>query len=124
MKNLAFFPGTNIAMKVPPHEYEKTVSFYKDILGFEKIDSPSPDSFESVAFKFGSKKLWIDKIEGISQAEIWLEVITNDTESAAKYFEENDCVRRDEIESLPQGFNGFWISNPANIIHLITEKGQ
>jgi hypothetical protein len=65
--------------------------------------------------------LWIDKIEGISQAEIWLEVITDDAETAAKYFDEKHCVRRDEIEKLPKGFRGFWIANPADIIHLITE---
>jgi predicted enzyme related to lactoylglutathione lyase len=117
----AFTPGKNLAMKVPVHEYEKTVSFYRDILGLEQVDSPSPNSYESVAFKFGDKKLWIDKIEGISQAEIWLEVITDDLETVAKYIEENKCVRRDEIEPLPKGLKGFWISNPANIIHLITE---
>jgi hypothetical protein len=31
-------------------------------------------------------------------------------------------VRRDEIEPLPEGFKGFWISNPANIIHLISQE--
>jgi len=121
MKKPVFTPGKNIAMKVPVHEYEKTISFYKDILGFEKVGSPLPDSFESVAFRFGDKNLWIDKIEGISQAEIWLEVVTDDIETAAKYCEENHCVRRDEVEQLPVGLRGFWISNPANIIHLITE---
>jgi catechol 2,3-dioxygenase-like lactoylglutathione lyase family enzyme len=40
MKKPEFTPGTNIAMKVPVHEYEKTLSFYRDILGFEKVDSP------------------------------------------------------------------------------------
>ena len=121
MKKPAFTPGNNIAMKVPLHEYEKTVSFYRDILGLEQDDSVSPDSFESIAFKFGDKKLWIDKVEGISQAEIWLEVITDNLETADKYFEENKCVRRDEIEPLPEGIKGFWIANPANIIHLIAE---
>ena len=122
MKKPAFTPGNNIAMKVPPHEYEKTVSFYRDILNFQQIDLPSPDDFESVAFRFGNKKLWVDNIQGISQTEIWLEVITDDIETAEKYFEENKCVRRNEIEPLPKGFKGFWISNPANIIHLISES--
>jgi predicted enzyme related to lactoylglutathione lyase len=73
MKIPEFSPGKNIAMKVPSHEYERTVSFYKDILSLEQVDSPSTDSYESVAFKFGDKNLWIDKITGISQAEIWLD---------------------------------------------------
>jgi len=36
MKKPAFTPDKNIAMKVPVHEYEKTVSFYGNILSFEK----------------------------------------------------------------------------------------
>lgn len=41
-------------MKVPVHKYDKTVTFYIDILSFEEVDSPSPDSLERVAFKFGN----------------------------------------------------------------------
>jgi catechol 2,3-dioxygenase-like lactoylglutathione lyase family enzyme len=114
-------PGKNIAMKVPVHEFDSTVVFYRDILGFEEIDASSPDEVESVTFKFGDKNLWIDKIEGLSQAEIWLEVVTKDIEKASKYLEENHCIRRDEIEPLPEGFKGFWLANPANIIHLVNE---
>jgi len=117
-----FSPGKNIAMKVPVHEFEKTVAFYKDILGFEEIDASSPDGFDSVTFKFGEKNLWIDKISGISQAEVWLEVVTDDIELASEYLEESSCIRRDEIESLPDGFRAFWLANPANIIHLINEQ--
>jgi predicted enzyme related to lactoylglutathione lyase len=116
-----FIPGKNIAMKVPVHEFDRTVAFYRNILGFKEIESPSQDNIEAVTFKFGDKNLWIDKITGISQAEVWLEVVTEDIEAASNYFEENNCIRRDEIEPLPEGFTGFWIANPANIIHLVTE---
>ncbi len=116
-----FTPGKNIAIKVPYHEYDRTVAFYRDILGFEEVALSSPDGIESVTFKFGDKNLWIDRISGISQAETWLEVITDDIEAASVYFEKNGVIRRDEIEPLPEGFRGFWIANPANIIHLITE---
>lgn len=116
-----FTPGKNIAMKVPVHEFDRTVAFYRDILGFEEVDASSPDNIEAVTFKFGDRYLWIDKIPGISQAEIWLEVVTDDIEVASEYFEENNCIRRDEIEPLSEGFKGFWLANPANIIHLITE---
>jgi hypothetical protein len=40
---------------------------------------------------------------------------------ASVYFRKNSFIRRDEIEPLPDGFKGFWIANPANIIHLVTE---
>ncbi len=114
-----FRPGKNIAMKVPAHEYDNTVAFYRDILGFEEIQESSPGDIKSVTFKFGDKNLWIDKIPSMSQAEIWLEVLTENIEVASKYFEKSGCIRRDDIEPLPNGFKGFWITNPANIIHLI-----
>jgi hypothetical protein len=63
--------------------------------------------------------LWIDRVEGISQAEVWLQVTTEDTQAAAKHLAAEKIVRRDEIEPLPEGFDGFWISSPASIIHLV-----
>ena len=36
-----FKPGKNIAIKVPVHEFDKTVAFYRDILGFEEIEPSS-----------------------------------------------------------------------------------
>jgi catechol 2,3-dioxygenase-like lactoylglutathione lyase family enzyme len=116
-----FTPGKNIAMKVPIHEFDDTVAFYRDILSFEEIDASPPGDIDTVTFKFGDKNLWIDKMSGISQAEIWLEVTTDDIEVASEYFKKNSCIRRDEIEPLPKAFNGFWLTNPANIIHLVTQ---
>ena len=119
--NPKFSPGKNIALKVPVEVIDKTVSFYRDILGFEEADNLSPDDAESVTFKFGEKNLLIDKTAGISQAEIWLEVIAANFEMASEYFKENNIIQRDDFETLPEGFKGFWIANPANIIHLVTE---
>jgi catechol 2,3-dioxygenase-like lactoylglutathione lyase family enzyme len=116
-----FTPGNNIAIKVPSHEFDNTVSFYRNILGLEEVEVSAPDDIGTVVFKYGDKNLWIDRISGLSQAEIWLEVITDNIDKASDYFEENDCIRRDEIEPLPDGLKGFWIASPANIIHLITE---
>jgi hypothetical protein len=31
----SFQPGQNIAMKIPPHEFEETQKFYRDILGIK-----------------------------------------------------------------------------------------
>jgi catechol 2,3-dioxygenase-like lactoylglutathione lyase family enzyme len=117
-----FMPGKNIAIKVPPHQYEQTVSFYRDVLGLEQINHASPDSDDSVALRFGDKNLWIDRVPTLSQAEIWLEVQTDNIEQAAAHFEKANIARRDEIETLPDGFSGFWISSPADIIHLVSSE--
>lgn len=118
----AFTPGDNIAIKVPAHEYEQTVHFYHAVLGFEQIQDTSTHNSESTRFRFGDKTLWIDCIDGLSQAEVWLEVCTDDLEQAAQYLDSHHCQRRDEIEPLPADFRGFWISSPANLIHLVHER--
>jgi len=116
-----FKPGKNIAIKVPSHEYEQTVAFYKDVLGLTLKEASSPDNFESITFEFGEKNLWIDKISGISQAEIWLEIETDNINEAQAYLKAMGCAERDDIEPLPSDFRGFWISSPSNIIHLVTQ---
>jgi hypothetical protein len=117
-----FSPGKNIAIKVPEHEYDQTVAFYRDVLGFEPAGASMLNTDESAMFRFGEMMLWIDKSTGISQAEIWLEVVASDIASASDYLKDNNCIRCDQIEPLPEGFKGFWISSPANIIHLVAEE--
>jgi hypothetical protein len=115
-----FEGGKNIAMKLPSHVFYQTVAFYKDVLRLpirEEEDS-------SVIFEFGVQRLWLDRVDHFSQAEIWLELITNDVEAAAGYLDNTGTVRRDEIEPLPEGFDGFWITNPANISHLISRQEE
>lgn len=116
MKKPRFKPGKNIAMKVPSYEFEKTVRFYMDILGFKMIRNEE----KSVAFKFGNKTLWIDNVAGISHAELWLEVYCDNLKAADQYLQEQDVNRCDYIEPLPKGFKGFWIASPSNVIHLVT----
>ena len=116
-----FKPGNNIAMKVPTHEFDQTVHFYGDVLGLERDQTAEQTAPGACCFKFGDKTLWIDSVATISQAEIWLEIIADDIEAAAQYLQQHNCVRRDEIEPLPDGFKGFWVSNPANIIHLVSD---
>ncbi len=119
-----FEPGNNIAIKVPPHQFEATVSFYRNILGLPQVDQPDNEQYERVAFNFGGKKLWIDKINALSQAEIWLEIKTDNIEQAADHLGKFNVTRRDEIETLPDNFNGFWIANPSNIIHLVSKQSS
>ena len=116
-----FKPGKNIAVKVPDHEFDKTVFFYEHILGLECKRPEVTGGYESIVFEFGGKNLWIDKISGISQAEVWLEIETSSAEHAAQYLREQGCVIRKNIESLTKSLNGFWLSSPSNIIHLIVE---
>ncbi len=90
-----FLPCNNIAIKFPTHEYDDTVVFYRDRLCLE---------------------------QSASQAEIWLEIITDDLEKATQYLNNKQCTRKDEIEPFAEGFRGFWISSPYNIIHLISQE--
>jgi catechol 2,3-dioxygenase-like lactoylglutathione lyase family enzyme len=119
-----FEGGRNIAMKVPAHEFEATLAFYRDVLGLRPIPGPATSSTESVRFDFGGTVLWIDRVPTLSQAELWLEVFTSDLADAARHLEEHGCVRRDEIEALPDGFRGFWVASPSNVIHLVTEADE
>lgn len=114
-----FAGGKNIAMKVPPHQYDATVAFYRDILGLTQIDGPAGDS---VGFEFGTNNLWIDWVPAMSQAELWLEIVTDDTAEAAEALAKANVVRCDEIENLGK-LDGFWVSNPAAVIHLVDAKG-
>ncbi len=115
-----FTAGRNIAMKVPPHLYEVTIEFYRDMIGLKEITQHAP----SIVFEFGSNNLWIDLVPGISQAEIWLEVVTDDLEAASATLAQAGIVRCDYIEPLPEGFQGFWISSPASIIHLVCKDSE
>jgi len=122
MKKPKYTPGRNISMKVPPHEFKETVAFYRDVLGFEEISGSVSGSDKSVRFRFGDKILWIDCVPAMSQAEIWLEIETDDVEAASAHLELNRVVRCDGIEPLHESFKGFWLSSPANIIHLVTSS--
>ncbi len=120
MKRPAFRPGNNIAMKVPTHQYEDTVAFYRDVLRFPTLAGYEP----AIVFDYGGKNLWIDSVDTLSQAEIWLEVVTDDVDAAAEVLVQSGIARRDEIESLPDDLSAFWISSPASIIHLVSHEAD
>jgi catechol 2,3-dioxygenase-like lactoylglutathione lyase family enzyme len=115
--------GRNIAMKVPPHLWDETVAFYRDVLGLQAIQH-EPTQPPSVGFVFGANRLWVDRVDSVSQAELWLELSVDDVAAAAEHLEAAGIARRDEIEPLGEGFDGFWISSPASIIHLVARPGQ
>ena len=115
-----FSGGRNVAMKIPPDAFEQTVAFYRDVLGMRGEDRGSGSSL----VEFGPIRLWLDRVETVSQAEIWLEVTCGDTAAAAHALAEERVVRCAAIEPLPDDFKGFWIKSPAAIVHLVAEPGQ
>lgn len=119
--NGKFKGGINIAIKIPKVHFEKTLSFYRDILGFPLVEEFGENVSKSYSCQFGPNKLWFDMVENYSQTDVWLELMTDDLESATEYLIENDVQIRDEIEPFPDGLKAHWISNPAGVIHLLTE---
>src|SRR5688572_23103506 len=109
--------GINIAMKVPVHQYDATVAFYRDTLGLE----PFTEKPGNIGFIHGPNRLWIDRVEAYTQAEIWLELFTPDFGRAADMLRDSGVVRNDAIEALGEGFRGGWFFNPAGIVHLVRE---
>lgn len=111
----AFRGGVNIAMKIPPHLYAETEHFYVDTLALPVVSRTD----SSVELEFGPNRLWLDRVPTMSQAEIWLEVVADDLSSAAEHFHRRGVARCDEIEPLPEGSGAFWITSPAQIVHLV-----
>jgi hypothetical protein len=116
---LKFEGGPNIAMKVPLRHYDETVAFYRDVVGLPLVSQGK----DTTLFQHGPIRLHIDRVEKQSQTDLWLEFQTNDTAAAKRLFADRRC---DEVEDLPKDFDGFWISNPAGVIHLVAgpEKGE
>ena len=106
--------GSNIAMKVPTAEFDAVVGAYRT-LGLPVLHA----SNDMVSFQFGAIQLHIDRRDHFSQAELWLELTTDDLDDAARVTEESGFARCDEIEELA-GYNGFWIKSPASIVHLVS----
>jgi len=108
--------GKNIAMKVPAHQFDAVVESYRS-LGLPI----TRESDDWVTFQYGPIDLHIDRVIHLSQAELWLEFVVADLDVAAEKLEQCRFVRCDEIENL-EGHRGFWVSSPASIVHLVTDK--
>jgi len=119
MTDPTYSGGPNIAMKVPPAQWDATVAFYRDTLHLEEIDNPY-GGLESIGFVFGANRLWIDKVPTMSQAEVWLQIVTPDAGDAAIHLQQHGVTRCDEIEDLGQT-TSFWISSPASVVHLVAD---
>ena len=107
--------GINIAMKVPSHQYEAVISFYRDVVKLPVFEEKAP----AIGFLLGPNRLWIDEAPNYTQAEVWLELFTGDHESTLARLEAGGATRCDQIEDLGPDFKGGWIMNPANIVHMV-----
>lgn len=107
-------------MKVPPHVWDETVRFYRETLGLREMPNPFetgpvPSGSSSAPARCGSTK-----VPGVSQAELWLQVTTDDTTAAAEHLAAAGVARCDEIEPLGTT-SAYWITSPASIVHLVSE---
>ena len=141
-----FTGGNNIAIKCPHTKYESTVAFYREVLGLHVLHYCQ--SCCKIRWR-GSMSLWIDCVESLSSPAVWLEVSTADTNTAKAYLKGRKRVTmrpevfldlpkprtrvhtrtrtrtHSQVETLPQGVDGFWISPPNDMVHLIRgEDGQ
>lgn len=123
MSSPRFQGGVNVAMKIPRASYEETVSFYRDVLGFELVEAgteSTPTISRSHRLEFGPITLWLDCVDAYSQADVWLELRTDDMEAATDALARAGVHPCDEVESLEGvGAPSHWIRNPAGIVHLL-----
>lgn len=104
-------------MKVPSHQMEATIAFYRDVVKLKPYTEKAP----AIGFELGPNRLWIDEAPTLSQAEVWLELFTEDFPQAAAHLAKSGVPRVDAIEPLEAGFRGGWVMNPANIVHMVRE---
>ncbi|GAB3815394.1 VOC family protein [Kribbella italica] len=118
-----FHGGLNVAMKVPKADFERTVAFYRDALGFEVTDESGPHVVDAVprcaSLKFGPVTLWLDQVDNYARGDLWLELFTPDVAAAMEHLKSHGIEARDELEPLPEGSDGHWITNPVGITHLV-----
>lgn len=119
MGEVQYRGGGNVAMKLPLHHFEGAVKFYRDTLGLKVSDHG-----ESKLVEFGPIRLWLDRCPQFSQTELWLEVVASNSDGAERHLGTEKVVRCDSIEALPEGFRGFWITSPADIVHIVSESSQ
>lgn len=127
MSKPEFTAGLNIAMKIPKAQYEATVAFYRDTLGFdvkEEDVSYAPTVSRTHSVRFGPNTLWLDRVDNYSRPDLWLQLHTDDLDAATSRLADVGVHPCDEVEPL-EGLDArfHWIKNPAGIVHLLAESG-
>ncbi|MFI6284629.1 VOC family protein [Streptomyces sp. NPDC051018] len=125
MNEPEFTPGLNIAMKIPKAQYEATVAFYRDTLGFDvKEDDASnaPTVSRTHSVRFGPITLWLDCVDAYSRHDLWLQVHTDDLDAAREKLAGIGIHPCDEVEPLVNlDTRTHWVKNPTGVVHLLTE---
>lgn len=114
-----FDGGANIAMKIPKVDFERTVAFYRDVLGMPVTRTNEPGVSESARVLFGPVTLWLDRVDNYPRADMWLELHTPDVAAATQHLCAHGVHTQDELEPLSSDFDGHWITNPVGITHLV-----
>ena len=119
-----FEAGINIAIKIPKSKYNKTISFYRDILKLEVSEKPitNPTVSRTHEVKFGNNILWLDCVDNYTHSETWLQLTIPDINLATDYFIENGVETCDELEELPN--NMHWVQDPAGTVFNIQERDK
>lgn len=119
MNKIKFEGGHNIAIKIPKSRYDKTVTFYKEVLKLEVTEKPidNPTVSRTHEVKFGSNIVWLDCVDNYTHSEIWLELQTPDVSKAAEYLKQNGIETCDELEKIPA--ENHWIMDPAGTVFII-----
>jgi hypothetical protein len=117
-----FEGGVNIAIKIPKSKYDRTVIFYRDILKLEVAEKPikNPTVSRTHEVKFGNNTVWLDCVDNYTHSETWLELNTEDVDSAVKYLKSNGIDTCDELEQLPE--NMHWITDPAGTVLIVKQR--
>jgi len=119
MSKIKFEGGLNIAIKIPKSKYDKTVTFYKDILKLEVTEKPidHPTVSRTHEVKFGHNTVWLDCVDNYTQSETWLELKTPDVSKATEYLKNNGIETCDELEKIPE--DNHWIMDPAGTVFIL-----
>jgi predicted enzyme related to lactoylglutathione lyase len=120
--DIKFQAGINIAIKIPKSKYDKTVSFYKDILKLQVEEKPidNPTISRTHEVKFGNNVIWLDCVDNYTHSETWLQLTVPNVDEATNYLLSKGVETCDEIEELPQ--NMHWIQDPAGTVFNLQQR--
>jgi catechol 2,3-dioxygenase-like lactoylglutathione lyase family enzyme len=113
-------------MKIPKAQYDATVAFYRDTLGLavtkeDASDTPTVEATHKV--EFGPITLWLDRDDTYSQTDLWLQVHTDELDTATTRLAETGITPCDELEPFDGvEFRSHWIKNPAGVVHLLAGR--
>lgn len=117
-----FKGGVNIAIKIPRRKYEDTLTFYRDILGWEieDVNIKHPTVSRSHKVVFGGCTLWLDCVDHCTHVETWMEILTPNVEEAVQYLSSKGVETCDELEQIPKEMH--WITDPAGSVFILAKE--